>query len=198
MDMAVDQASPVARQLVGHRLSELGMRPAQDIVRDANRIASWRCGRIVTESARLVGIYGRWWPCHGNWLQVLWDQHVRTAQRDQCTIFYYQPIGSPSFLTLSYVHSGARTTLSTFYLSTLALDEIARLRGADAIVCNVTNDRITDRLMHRWGWKTHCHQWRGRHFIKRFYGCYPELPPYWRARLTSDESNMVVLPGCAV
>lgn len=183
MDLAARQATTMERPLGSPRLSELGRRPARDIVSDAARIASWRCGRIVTESGRLVGIYGRWWPHLGNWLQVLWDQHIRTAQRDRCTLFYHQPIQSPNYLTLSYIQSGARTSLSTFFLSTLVLDEIAKIRGADAIVCNVTNDRITNRLMERWGWQPHCLHWKGRHFIKRFYGNYSDLPPNWRERL---------------
>jgi hypothetical protein len=73
--------------------------------------------------------------------------------------------------------------LSTFYAATLVLDEIARLRDANAIVCNVTNVRISDRLMRRWGWEEHCQQWMGRHFIKRFYGHFPDIPSSWRERL---------------
>ena len=76
-----------------------------------------------------------------------------------------------------------RTALSTFYAATLILDEIARLRDTNAIVCNVTNLRISDRLMLRWGWEKHCQHWAGRHFIKRFYGRYPEISSTWRERL---------------
>jgi len=35
------------------------------------------------------------------------------------------------------------------------LDEIARIKGADALLCEVANFRISDRLMTRWGWTPH-------------------------------------------
>jgi hypothetical protein len=63
------------------------------------------------------------------------------------------------------------------------LDEIARIKGAHAIVCHVTNGRISDRLLRRWGWEAHCLNWKGRHFIKRFYGRYADIPNHWRSRL---------------
>jgi len=122
-------------------------------------------------------------------MQVVWDMHVRPVRGDRCELFYHQPIGNPGYLSLSYVHSGARTSLSTVYLAGLVLDEIARLHRAHAIVCHVTNDRITDRLMQRLGWQAHCQQWSGRHFIKRFYGDYPDLSPHWRQRLMNDNQH---------
>jgi hypothetical protein len=56
----------------------------------------------------------------------------------------------------------------------LVLDEIARIKQTDAIVCDVRNARISDRLLRRWGWESHVPQSRRRHFIKRFYGEYPD------------------------
>lgn len=189
MDMAVDQARHFRSQLKSCRISEIGIRPAYQLSEDARRISGWRCGRIVTEAGRLLGVFGRRWPHYGNWLQVIWDLHFRPVERDRCEVFYHQPLASPKFLTLSYVHAGARTSISTLYLAALVLDEIARIRKADAIVSHVTNDRITDRLMQRWGWEPHCLKWRGRHFIRRFYGSYPDLPTHWRNRLAIDNSG---------
>ena len=54
------------------------------------------------------------------------------------------------------------------------LDEIARIRGATAIVAHVTNHNITDRLLVRLGWQQHMPHWKGRHWIRRFYDGYPE------------------------
>ena len=54
------------------------------------------------------------------------------------------------------------------------LDEIARIKGTDAIVAELSNLRISDRLARRWGWEPHVPSSRRRHYIKRFYGSYPE------------------------
>lgn len=186
MDLAVDQASSVRNWLSDFRVAELGIRPTHCLDQNVPRVALWRQGRIVTQAGRLIGVHGRWWPHWGSWAQVIWDLHTRHVGGDRCELFYYEAWNNPGYLTLSYIHSGAQTSLSTLYLATLALDEIARLRNSQAIVCHVTNDRITDRLLRRWGWQAHCPDWSGRHFIKRFYGVYPELRPYWRRRLMQD------------
>jgi len=53
------------------------------------------------------------------------------------------------------------------------MDEIARIKGSDAVLSEAFNWRISSRLAERWGWVRHKpSRWR-RHFIKRFYGSYP-------------------------
>ena len=59
------------------------------------------------------------------------------------------------------------------------LDEIARLKGTDAIVAEVRNLRISERLLRRWGWESHMPTSRRRHYIKRFYGTYPDPQAAW-------------------
>ncbi len=192
MVVAEDQASSIQLDTnLGTNVEpppEAGWRETSsfDEVLFSSRSQCWRCGRIITQAGRLVGVHGRWWPYYGSWFQVYWDMALRPLKRDRCELYFHKPLGSKDFLCLSYVHSGARTSLSSFYLATLVLDEIARVKGSKAIVCNVTNHRISDRLMERWGWQAHCQKWRGRHFIKRFYGHYPKIAPYWRSRLTID------------
>ena len=61
----------------------------------------------------------------------------------------------------------------------LVLDEIAKLKRTDAIVCEVSNWRISDRLLTRWGWESHLGESRRRHFIKRFYGDYTAVTDRW-------------------
>ncbi len=56
-----------------------------------------------------------------------------------------------------------------------ALDEIARLKRADALLCHVANRRLSGRMMARCGWQLHFPSLWGCHYIKRFYGVYP--PP---------------------
>lgn len=145
--------------------------------------AKWRCGRIVCENGQLTSIRRRWWPYLGNIVQAMLDTKLRPLKKDRCELFYHQPWSSPNYLSLAYVRSGPGTSLSTFYLATLALDHIARLKRSDGIVCHVSNDRISDKLLARWGWQQHCLDWPGRHFIKRFYGDYPDLGDCWSERL---------------
>ena len=58
--------------------------------------------------------------------------------------------------------------------SLIVLDEVARIKNADAIITEVTNCRITDKLMARFGWEPHLPNSRRRHFIRRFYGKFPK------------------------
>jgi hypothetical protein len=153
-------------------------------------LAVGSCGKIVAESGRLVGLESRWWPYWGNRLQVVWDSHFRPLPADRCELYYHMPLGSPDFLTLSYIRSSKTAGYPTVFVAMLALDEVARILGAKAAVCHVTNGRISDRTMQRFGWSRHCHHWAGRHFIKRFYGHYPSISPYWRDRLCIE--NMPV------
>lgn len=182
MDLAVDQECHRSRWVLASGLG-FGIQPVSNIAQHAELLANRRCGRIVAERGQLEAVYGRWWPYIGSLLQTWIDKRFRLVTSDRCELYYHAPLTSSKFLTLSYVRSGPKTSLSTFYASTLVLDEIARLRRANAIVCNVTNVRITDRLMQRWGWEEHCQDWAGRHFIKRLYGEYQTIKPFWRQRL---------------
>lgn len=186
MDLAVDQRGLGNRWSVAGGLASWGLAPVEHIARSRRVLAGRGSGRIVTERARFTSVFGRWWPYWGNWCEYLWDARFRGVRGDRCELYYHVPWSAPTFLTLAYVHSGRQTSLSTVYAATLVLDEIARLKQSQAIVCHVTNERISDRLLERWGWQPHCRDWPGRHFIKRFYGAYPEIPVGWRHRLTFD------------
>ncbi|HEV3024600.1 MAG TPA: hypothetical protein VGX76_19125 [Pirellulales bacterium] len=109
----------------------------------------------------LANVYlsGRWF--HRHW----------TGNR--CRLYYDQPRACPNFLALKYVVSTRDATLSTFHTALVVLDEIARLKRTDALLCDVANLRISDRLMARWGWQQHKPQRWHRNYIKRFYGVYP-------------------------
>ena len=111
---------------------------------------------------------------------LLWGRgfHLR-AEGNRCWLYYNQPRRHRNFLALKYVVSSRHSTLRTFRSSLIVLDEIARLKGTDAIVCEVSNLRISDRLLKRWGWQSHVPSSRRRHFIKRFYGTYPEPEDAW-------------------
>lgn len=183
MDLAVNPQRDMVRRTLAEHLVGFGLAPVTSIQEQADVLRARRAGKIVTCGGRLVGVFGRWWPYLGNHFQTLLDRQWRPLIGDRCELYFHAPLSSPGFLTLSYVHSGDGTSLSTFYAATLVLDEIARLKRSVAIVSNVTNDRISDRLLQRWGWEAHCLEWSGRHFIKRFYGEYPEIALPWRKRL---------------
>lgn len=186
MDLALDQRGIGNRWSLATGLAGWGLPPVTHVARKHDWLARRRAGRIVTQDGKLRAVYGRWWPYGGNMLQVQWDLLFRTMPVDRCELFFHAPLACPNFLTLDYVHSGPSTSLSTFYAATLVLDEIAKIKRSAAIVCHVTNQRISDRLLERWGWQAHCPNWKGRHFIKRLYGQYAPIPSQWRTRLTLD------------
>lgn len=188
MDLATDQASDSRRCLERHNVGRHAPTTEAKTPQPLSHAAAYRCGQIMTQAGQLVLAQGRWWPYQGNWMRVLLDQHWGTRRGDWCQLYYHQPLGSRHFLSLSYIRTGTDASLSTLYLAMLALDVVAQVRGSHALVCHVTNRRISDRLMQRWGWQSHCFHWRGRHFIKRFYGTYPNISPHWRNRLQIDNN----------
>ncbi len=98
---------------------------------------------------------------------------VRGGRGDRCLLYYNQCLGQPQYLALKYIVTQLGTRFDTFRAALMVLDEIARLRGIDAIVTDVANARISERLLARWGWERHVPGSRRRHYIKRFYGTYP-------------------------
>jgi hypothetical protein len=128
-----------------------------------------RYGVIEVVGGRLQAIHLRplakrvsWWQAKllGPWL------HARSAG-DRCLLFYNQPWRQGVFLALPYAISGRETTLATIRRALAVLEDVARLKGTLAIVCDVTNARISDRLLRRWGWEPHAPMRWHRNFIKR-------------------------------
>jgi hypothetical protein len=102
----------------------------------------------------------------------------RRQSGDCIRLFYNQPRRFSNFLVLKYAESTRGTSMGTVTRALAVLDEIARLKGSDALLCDASNGRITTKLLSRWGWEPHCPSWFHRHYIKRFYGVYP-VPPQW-------------------
>ncbi len=186
MDLAIDQRGAGNRRSLATGWAGIGLTPVSNVAAQASLLTSRRAGLIVAENGRLSAIHGRWWPYAGNVAQVLLDTHFRSVRNDRCEAYYHHSSASSAFITLSYIRSGPQTSMSTLYAAALVLDEIARLKQSSAIVCHVTNRRISDRFLNRWGWQQHCRHWTGRHFIKRMYGVYPVAQSSWRSRLTLD------------
>jgi hypothetical protein len=70
-------------------------------------------------------------------------------------------------MTVSYAHSGPRTQYKTLFRGVQAVDEIAAIWNAQAIVCQATNERLNERLLNRLGYVRHALSLGNNHFIKR-------------------------------
>jgi hypothetical protein len=99
-----------------------------------------------------------------------WIGRWRHGRRrgNACWLYFNQPRSCPEYLALTYVESTREASLSSFLECLRVLDQIAVRKGTAAIVCDVQNQRISDRLLLRLGWVAHCPHLRGRHWIKRF------------------------------
>ena len=105
---------------------------------------------------------------------------------DRIRLYFNRPRRYPNFLVLKYAESTRETSLGTITRALAVLDEIARLTSSDALLCDVSNWRITSRLLNRLGWTPHCRSRFHRHYIKRFYGNYPTVPRWLLSSVAPD------------
>ena len=134
-----------------------------------------RYGVIVAQAGKLSAVHLRPWAKMISLPEALWLgrwNHDR-LQGNRCWLYYNQPLGHSNFLAVKYIVSSGDCTFATARAAVTVLEEIARIKQTDAALCDVTNHRISDRLLAREGWESHCPGSRRRHFIKRFYGTYP-------------------------
>lgn len=163
------------------------MRPLFETVTDleqgADALRRRRYGVIEVAGARLAHIRLRPFPKLASLPEVLLLSRLVHAYRrgDRCLLYYNQPWRFSRFLAVGLVVSRRGTTYATFRRALQVLDEIARLKGADALLANVANWRISRRLLERLGWEPHCPSRWQRHYIKRFYGAYSPRPE-WAAQ----------------
>jgi hypothetical protein len=97
----------------------------------------------------------------------------RHSNEDRLWLYYNQPLRFPNYLVLKYAVSGKKSSIASVIRALDVLDEIARLKGSDALLCDVANWRIGAKMLARFGWMQHCPSRWHRHYIKRFYGEYP-------------------------
>ena len=154
--------------------------PLFEVVTDlrgaADRLRRRRFGVIQIRDGCLRSVRLRPWPARFTRGEVAWQQRYLHDRRagDCCWLYYNQPWGSPDYLALQYVVSYRETTVRTLRTALDVLDEIARIKATAALVCQVTNGRLTDRMLRRAGWERHLSHSGGRHFIKRFSGETPQ------------------------
>jgi hypothetical protein len=152
-----------------------------DLRRQADILRRRPYGVIVVENSCLRAIHLRPWPKIFSSPDLLGVGRGfdRRSTGDRCWLYYNQPRRLRNFLALKFVVSSRAATFGTFRSTLIVLDEIARIKGTDAIVAEVRSARISDRLLRRWGWESHLPSSRRRHFIKRFYGTYPDPHQAW-------------------
>ncbi|MCR4415437.1 MAG: hypothetical protein NUV77_23760 [Thermoguttaceae bacterium] len=145
--------------------------PVTDFAKGAETIRRWRSGVIDCRDGRFHHVGLRLLPklaaapdirLLGNWRHRWWPG-------DRCLLYYHQPWRFRNFLVLQYIVSSREATLGTLARAMETLDEVARLKQSDAILCDVANWRISDRVMLRCGFEPHCPSRWHRHFIKRMY-----------------------------
>ena len=139
------------------------------------QILARRYGVIETLGGTLRAVHLRPWPKLLSLTEV-WPHGSRYHPRgraDRCLLYYNQPRRMPNFLALRYIVSTVGTSYRTFRAALVVLDAIAELKQINAIVCDASNARLSDRLMARLGWEPHKPQRWHRNYIRRFYGVYP-------------------------
>lgn len=151
--------------------------PAPGISRRA--LAARRHGVVEVERGQLVAIHLRRWPKIISVLEIeyLGRRWHESRPGDRCLLYYNQPRRCPNYLALKYVVSQRGCTLATIRRALVVLDEIARVKRADAILCDVWNSRISEAMLARRGWEPHQPSGWHRNYIKRFYGVYPVSEP---------------------
>lgn len=146
-----------------------------DLARDRHTIERGRYGVIEAVGGQFHSLEFRPLPKLLSWPEV-WpvglEFHAR-GPADRCRLYFNQPRSMANFLALKYIVSTNGTSYATFRSALATLDTVAAIKRTDAIVCDVANVRLSDRLMQRWGWEPHKPQRWHRNFIRRFYGEYP-------------------------
>jgi hypothetical protein len=162
-----------------------------DVVADSEILRNRRYGVIEAAEGEFCRVRLRPFPslALAPEMLLLGRCYHRYHRGDRCLLYYNQPFRFPNFLAVRYLVSGRATSLRTISRALDVLEEVARLKRTDALLCDVANSRISSGLMTRLGWEPHCPSRWHRHFIKRFYGDYPPKAEWIGA------SQLTVRPG---
>jgi hypothetical protein len=165
-----------------------------DLAADADAVRRGRYGVIETVAGRFHCLRLRPWPKLVSWPELIpgGERLSRRLPGARCLLYYNQPRRFPNFLALRFVVSSPDAGLATSRRALAVLDEIARLKRTDALLCDAFNSRISDRLLRRWGWEPHTLSRWHRNFIKRFYGVYePAAAGDIRAKADDPQAHCV-------
>ncbi|MBL9080550.1 MAG: hypothetical protein JNK76_02025 [Planctomycetales bacterium] len=136
---------------------------------DAEAVRRRRYGVIETCAGRLERIVWRPFPkivtAFGIHRLAPWLRRRRRGNR--CRLYFNEPRSCPGFLALRYVESTCDADYATFRRALTALEEVARVKNSDALLCDAANQKISDRFLARLGWVPHAPMPGHRNFIKR-------------------------------
>jgi hypothetical protein len=140
-----------------------------DLVAETDRLQRRGCGVIETAEGRLVRVVLRPFP---KIVTALGSRFIgrlehRLRRGNRCRLYFNQSRRFPQFLALRYVVTTRDADYATFRAALTTLDEIARLKGIDALLCDAANLRLSDRFLARLGWVPHAPMPGHRNFIKR-------------------------------
>ncbi len=146
-----------------------------DIEAQAEVVRRRRFGVIEALNGEFRSVVFRPWPTWVSIPEVLflapWVRRCR--QRDRCLLYFDQPWRQPNYLAVKYLLTFGGTSYASVVAARQAVDEVARIKRSDALVCQVSNKRLNGRIMKRWGWEPLNDSPRCTLFVRRFYGEYP-------------------------
>lgn len=146
-----------------------------DINAEAEVVRRRRFGVIEAVDGEFRRVIFRPWP---KWISIpevlflsAWIH--RRRGRDRCLLYFDQSWRQPNYLAVKYLLTYGGTSYASVVAARRAVDDVARVKGSDALVCQVSNKRLNGRIMKRWGWEPLNDSPRCTLYVRRFYGEYP-------------------------
>lgn len=160
-----------------------------DLTAQAAVVRRRRYGVLEVADRQLVQVRFRPWPTLFAVEEFMaWKEwRRRSAPGDRCWIYFNQPRRFPQFLAVKFLVGTPQVRLATLHEALRLLDQIAQIKGCDALLCDAANVRLSERLMARHGWLPHAPSRWHRNFIRRLYEPppVPQLEPELAALLQS-------------
>ena len=126
-----------------------------------------RYGVLIVDGQGACILRRRYWPRWPSLWDQWFDERWRRLPRGSLRLYFNQPRSAPGFMVLAYAQAGPRTSLATLRSGLKQLENIAVARRLQAIVCQATHRKLTDRVMGYFGYQRHALSLAGRHYIKR-------------------------------
>ena len=147
-----------------------------DVESNIAKLRQRRYGAIEVIDGQLQAVHLKPWPkvISAAEINLFGRRTHHKVPQDRCVLYYNQPWFHSNFLALKYILSNFGASYASFLRTTQILDQVAFIKKSAAIVCEASNIRLSGRLMNRLGWERHLPGSQRRHFIRRFYGEYPE------------------------
>lgn len=122
---------------------------------------------IQSDSLFQLEFTPRWVPRFASRWDVLRDTLKPRAVVGECCVYYAFPLRTPGFMAVQYLVCGQQTPYETLRRSVEIVSWIARARGCQAVVCQAISDRLSERIMNRWGYVQHAKTLGPGHYILR-------------------------------